>query len=348
MSFARPDLLTLLVVAPIAALAVALLAGARARAEAAWSGRALINRLRAGGAPRPPWVAATAIALVVAGLALALAEPRWGTATRTVERKGVDVVFVLDSSLSMAAGDVAPSRFWLARSLIRRMTAALPGERVALVGAEGVGVVLTPLTVDAAVIDLLLDAAEPGTLPVPGTRLAPALERALSLFPAGGRTHRAVVLVSDGEDHGEPIDETLAALEREGVVVHAIGVGTAHGAPIPLAGRPGEVKRDRTGRAVVTRLESAPLRRFAEATGGLYLEAADASAEPAAIVDAIGDMPARLHDAAEIESLEERFQWPLAVAAAALAWHLACGLRTRPRRRERDRADAIGAARRAA
>jgi Ca-activated chloride channel family protein len=329
MSFARPVLLALLIVAPVAALAIALLTAARTRAEAAWSGRALIDRLRAGGTPRPPWVAATVIALALAGLALALAEPRWGTATRTVERKGVDVVFVLDTSLSMAAGDVAPSRFWLARSLIRRMTAQLPGERVALVGAEGVGVVLTPLTVDAAVIDLLLDAVEPGTLPVPGTRLAPALDEALSLFPAGGRSHRALVLVSDGEDHGEKLDETLAALDREGVVVHAIGVGTAHGAPIPIAGRPGEVKRDRAGRAVVTRLESAPLRRLATATGGLYLEAADASAEPAAIVAAIGDMPARLHEAAEIETLEERFQWPLAAAAAALAWHLAFARRTR-------------------
>lgn len=348
MSFARPALLALLVAAPVAALAVALLASARARAEAAWTGRALAGRLRAGGAPRPPWVAAIAIGLAIAGLVLALAEPRWGTATRTVERKGVDVVFVLDSSLSMAAADIAPSRFWLAGSLVRRIAAALPGERVGLVAAEGVGVVLSPLTVDVAVLDLLLDAAEPGTLPVPGTRLAPALEKAVALFPAGGRSHRAIVLVSDGEDHGEELDGILAALDREGVVVHAIGVGTVHGAPIPLAGRPGEVKRDRTGRVVVSRLESSPLRRLAEATGGLYLEAAEASAEPAAIIAAIDAMPARLHEAAEIESLEERFQWPLALAGAALAWHLVFGRPTRPRRRERQAADALGAARRAA
>lgn len=348
MSFAEPALLALLLAAPVAALAARALLAARARAEAAWSGRALIDRLRAGGAPRSPWIAAIAIAIAIAGLALGLARPRWGTATRTVERKGVDVVFVLDCSLSMAASDVAPSRFWLARSLIRRMTAALPGERVALVGAEGVGVVLTPLTVDAAVIDLLLDAAEPGTLPVPGTRLAPALDKALSLFPAGGRSHRAVVLVSDGEDHGEELDETLTALDREGVVVHAIGVGTAHGAPIPLADRPGEVKRDRTGRAVVTRLESTSLRRLAGATGGLYLEAADASAEPAAIVAAIDDMPARLHDAAQIETLEERFQWPLALAAAALAWHLGFARPTRAPQPGRAGAAASSGTRRAA
>lgn len=326
MSFAAPALLALLAAVPIAALAARALLAARARAEAAWSGRALIDRLRSGGAPRSPWTVALAIALAVAGLALALARPRWGTAVRTVERKGVDVVFVLDTSLSMAAADVTPSRFWLAQSLVRRITAALPGERVGLVGAEGVGVVLTPLTVDAAVIDLLLDAAEPGTLPVPGTKLEPALEKAIGLFPPGGRSHRAVVLVSDGEDHGEELDGIAAALEREGVVVHAVGVGTGHGAPIPLAGRPGEVKRDRAGRVVVTRLVDAPLRSLATATGGVYLEAADATADPAPIVAAIDEMPARLHDSAEIESLEERFQWPLALAAAALSWHLGLGL----------------------
>lgn len=346
MSFARPALLALLAAAPAAALAVALLAAARARAEAAWSGRALIDRLRAGGAPRPPWVAATVIGLAVAALALALAQPRWGTSTRTVERRGVDVVFVLDTSLSMAAADVAPSRFWLAASLVRRIAAALPGERVGLVGAEGVGVVLSPLTVDVAVLDLLLDAAEPGTLPVPGTRLAPALEKAVALFPPGGGSHRAVVLVSDGEDHGERLDEILATLEREGVIVHAIGVGTAHGAPIPLAGRPGEVKRDRSGRVVVTRLESAPLRRIAAATGGHFLEATDVGADPAPIIAAIDGMPARLHEATAIETLEERFQWPLAVAAAALAWHLAFGGRTRPALRDRTGAPPVAARRR--
>jgi Ca-activated chloride channel family protein len=324
MIFAETRLLALSLVAPAAALAVWALARARHRAERGWAGRAVEPRLRAGAA-RSAWTLAALAGLAVLGTALALARPRWGTAERTVERRGVDVVFVLDTSLSMAAPDVAPSRFWLAQSLVRRMAAAMPGNRVALVAAEGVGVVLSPLTVDGAVIDLLLDAAEPGTLPVPGTRLAPALDRALALFPAGSETHPVMVVVSDGEVHGEDLSGAIERLQAAGVVVHVIGVGTRHGAPIPLAGHPGEVKRDAHGEVVITRLEPVALERLAHDNGGVWLEADGADADPEPVLDRIAGLRGRIHDSTTLASLEERFQWPLALAVAALGFWLALG-----------------------
>lgn len=324
MSFADPRLLLLALAAPAAGLAAWLLARARRRAERGWAGRAVEARLRAG-VPRPAALVAALVALAVLGAALALARPRWGATQQTVERRGVDVVFVLDTSLSMAAPDVAPSRFWLAQSLLRRLAAAMPGNRVALVAAEGVGVVLSPLTVDGAVIDLLLDAAEPGTLPVPGTQLGPALERALALFPEGHDTHPVMVVLSDGETHHEQLAGTIEKLAAAGVVVDAIGIGTRHGAPIPLADRPGEVKRDAHGEVVITHLEPAALEQLAHATGGVYLEAADAGADPAPVLRQIGSLRGRLHEATLLETLEERFQWPLALAVAALVARLALG-----------------------
>jgi len=205
------------------------------------------------------------------------------------------------------------------------MVAAMPGNRVALVGAEGVGVVLSPLTVDGAVIDLLLDAAEPGTLPVPGSRLAPALERALALFPEGGDTHPVMVVVSDGEVHGEDLSKAVERLEAAGVIVHAIGVGTRHGAPIPLPGPAGEVKRDARGEVVITRLEPAGLERLASATGGLWLEAGGATADPAPVIESIAGLRGRRLDTTTLATLEERFQWPLGLAVAALLAGLALG-----------------------
>jgi len=324
MSFAEPRLLALLVAAPAAAVAIWVLARARRRAERGWVGRAVEPRLRAG-SPRPSALVATLVALAVLGTALALARPRWGSSLQTVERRGVDVVFVLDTSLSMAAPDVAPSRFWLAQSLLRRLAAAMPGNRVALVAAEGVGVVLSPLTVDGAVIDLLLDAAEPGTLPVPGTKLGPALERALALFPEGHAAHPVVVVLSDGEVHHDQLAPVLEKLAAAGVVVDAFGIGTRHGAPIPLPGQPGEVKRDARGEVVITRLEPEELVRLTRATGGVYVEAGDANADPAPVLAQIRSLRGRLHEATTLETLEERFQWPLALAVAALAAGLALG-----------------------
>lgn len=323
MSFALPQLLWLALAGPLGGLAAVWLLARRARAESAWVGRALESRLRAGGAPRARWIVPLLVGVALALVATALARPRWGVSEQTVERKGIDLVFVVDTSLSMAAADVAPSRFWLAQSLVRRLAAALPGHRVALVAAEGEGLVLAPLTVDVAVLDLLLDGLAPGSLPLPGTRLAPALERALALFPEGGDKHRALVVLSDGEDHGSELEEATAKLDEAGVVVHTIAIGSPNGAPIPLAGAAGEFKRDRKGEVVVTRLHAETLAALSEATGGVHLLASGAAFDPSPIADAIDEMGGRPIEATTVNTLEERFQWPLALAALALFGSLA-------------------------
>jgi Ca-activated chloride channel family protein len=315
-SFAVPPLLWLALAAPLAAAAARWAIARRARAEAAWIGRALSPRLRSG-APRPAWLVALWLALAIAGLALALARPRWGAATETVERRGLDLVFVLDTSLSMNAADVAPSRFWLAQSVVRRLVAAMPGNRVALVAAEGEGEVMSPLTVDGAVIDLVLDGLEPGTLALPGTRLANALERAVRLFLEGGETHRAIVVLSDGEDHGGELERAVEAVREAGATLFTVGVGTEAGAPVPSPG--GGFKRDRRGEVVISRLQRGTLRRMAEAGGGEAFEAATAAFDPDPVARRIAALGGRAIEASAVTTLEERFQWPLALAVAALA-----------------------------
>jgi Ca-activated chloride channel family protein len=329
--FARPELLWLALAAPAAAALGVWLWRRRLAAERAWAAGGLWPRLAAGRS-RPRRLASTAlVAVAVLGAATALARPRWGSSQQTVERQGVDVVFVLDSSLSMGADDAAPSRLWVARSLIRRLAERLPGNRVALVQAEGEGVVMTPLTVDVAILDLLLDAVEPGSLPVPGTELAPALDTAVGLYDEGGRGHRVMVLVSDGEDHGGGLAEAAERLREQGVVVHAIGVGTREGAPVRLPGS-GETKRDEQGQVVISRLDEAALESMARETGGHYLRATSAAADLGPVVDRIAGMEKRARDVETRSTQEERFQWPHGLAAAALVAHQALGP-FRPRRR---------------
>lgn len=324
MSFAAPQLLPLAALLPAVAAAVAAwLLARRARAESAWVGRALEGRLRAGGPPRANWVTPLLTALALAGVALGLARPRWGESTETVERRGLDIVFVVDTSLSMSAADVPPSRFWLAQSLVRRLVAALPGHRVALVAAEGEGEVLTPLTVDGAIIDLVLDALAPGTLPVPGTRLAAAIGRAIQLFPESNESHRLLVLLSDGEDHGEDLDRAVRALAEARVEVLAIGIGSSQGAPLPLSDAPGQFKRDRRGEVVVSRLHSESLRKLTEATGGGYFEASSPGFDPAPVALRIAALGGRSIESNTVNRLEERYQWALAFAAVVLALALA-------------------------
>ncbi len=345
MSFLRPDLLALALLAPAAGWAAAFLWRRRLAAAEAWAARGLWSRLVAGWSSAPQTrrrvtASVALLALAVLGTALALARPRWGVAEETVEREGVDVVFVVDTSLSMGATDVTPSRLGVARTLVRRLVHEMPGNRVALVGAEGDGAVLSPLTVDAAVVELVLDGLEPGSLPTPGTELGHALELVPELFPPGSERHRAAVLLSDGEDHGGGLEPRIDALEEAGVIVHALGIGTPEGAPVPLpsgwrsggdrdagrgAGReePTGVKRRDDGTVVISALRETVLEQIAHATGGVYLRAADGGRSLRPLVAAFGAMDETAVETRTVEARAERFQWPLAGAALALLLHLA-------------------------
>jgi len=322
-TFGRPELVPLGLLAPLLAAALVWLWVQRVRAAREWGGPVLWRRLLPGyrGGRQALWVALLALAAL--GVAGALARPRWGMEEREVRASGVDVVVVLDSSLSMSATDVTPDRLTVAKILLRRLLAGIAGHRVALVQSEGEGQILSPLTLDHGVIDLLLDTVEPASLPTPGTRLASGLEQAIESLPSEGDTRGVVVVISDGEDHGSDWSAAAAAAERAGIVVHAIGVATREGAPLRDAdGRP---KVDPAGRPVVSRLQAEPLERIAAATGGVYLEAAAAGADVASLAGPIASLAAATTASATVRQARERFPWLLAPATACLLAALALG-----------------------
>lgn len=326
MAFAHPEWFWLLIAAPLVALIAEFCWRRRMRAAAAWAARTLWDRLLPTHVPARQRLSSALLALAVVGLAVTLAQPRWGVAEQQVERQGVDIVFVLDTSLSMATNDVAPNRLWVAQTILRRMVQDLPGNRIALVQGEGDGVVMVPLTADTAVMDLLLDAVQPGSLPTPGTELAPVLERAADLFPDDGGKHRVIVLLSDGEDHGSDLDRVADRLRDVGTVVHSVGVGSREGKPLELPRldprAPLEYKTDEDGNVVVSRLMEESLERLSRTTGGLYLRASGAATDPSAIIDRIDGMEKRQFGSEVINTLEDRFQWPLAFALVVLALQL--------------------------
>jgi Ca-activated chloride channel family protein len=320
-SFAEPRLLWLALLAPLAAVAAVWLWRRRLATDASWASRGLWDRLLTAYQPRRMTFSIAALGLAVLGTALALARPRWGEGEQKVERKGVDVVYLVDSSLSMGARDVIPSRLAAAKVLIRRLSEAMPGNRMGLVQTEGTGIVLAPLTVDGAVIDLLLDTVEPGSMPTPGTELAPGIDAALKLFGEGREKHRALVLLSDGEDFGGGLAAAADRLKDEGVVVYAFGIGSPGGAPVPVPGT-GQNKLDENGKQVHSRLNEETLETLSRATGGLYERVTSAGTDPAPVVRRIEGMEKKTLESDSVNTREERFQWPLAAAVLALLLYL--------------------------
>lgn len=329
--FATPALVGTAVLASLTAAVLAVwLWRRRFAADAAWASRGLWSRLMPTWSPARVRLSIACVALAILFSLLALARPRWGASQEEVERRGVDVVFMIDSSLSMGVPDVGVadaklSRLYVAKALTRRMTQAMPGNRIGLVQTEGTGVVLAPLTLDGAVVDVLLDTVEPGSLTTPGTELAPGLDAALRLFGEGSEKHRVLVLLSDGEDHGGGLEQEVARLRESGVVVHTFGIGTPDGAPVPVPGSEGRFKRESDGSLVISRLHEDVLEGLARATGGSYTRVTSAAADPAPVLRQIDGMEKKTIESQVSSHLTERFQWPLALAVAALLLHLAVG-----------------------
>ena len=267
---------------------------------------------------------------------VAAARPQWGSRLEPVTRRGADVVIVVDTSLSMAAEDLAPNRLMLARHGIDALLQALSGDRVALVSFAGQATLACPLTLDHAAVRLFLETLEPEVTQVPGTALAEALRLAVAAFgddePGRPQRSRALLLFTDGEDHEGGIDEVLPELQRAGAVVIAVGCGTERGGLIPLRLADGTVegyKKDRQGRVVTTQLEPAVLEQLALETGGGYYQATTSGLEIEEIAKALNEM-----DSAEFGSVlraryEERFQIPLVIAVVALLAEMLIGDRRR-------------------
>ncbi len=274
--------------------------------------------------PAEHWrLARTALlALGAAGVIVALARPQWGIVREKVEREGVDVVLVLDTSGSMATADVAPSRFFLARQALLQLIARLEGDRFALVAFEGEAYPLVPLTLDADALGLFLETVEPGVVPAPGTSLGVGLEKGLDAFVDKERRNKVMVIVSDGEDLEGEVEAAAGKAKEAGVVVHAVGVGTEGGQPVPEMDAEGKVtgyKRDEQGGAVVSRLNMATLEAIANGTGGRAFRVTPADTSLSGLAAAIEGMEQKALAREYSYRRKERFQVPLAVGLACVA-----------------------------
>ena len=340
MRFVHPELLWFILLVPVLALAAWWSIKLRRRALRRFAGGAEpVERFSAevSGHRRAAKVLLTYFAIVAA--LVAAARPQWGTRLEEVRRGGVDLVVVLDTSLSMAAEDASPDRLGQAKHEIDSLLRQVEGNRVALVTFAGRASLACPLTLDHAAVRLFLDSIGAEAVSVPGTALAEALRVAIRSFgddagDSSGRS-RAILLFSDGEDHEGGVDEILGEMEKAGVAVHAVGCGSTRGAPIPIRDESGLVtgyKTDAEDRVVTTRLDESVLENLALETGGRYYRATATEQEVDEIAKALTQMDEREFGAVLRARWEDRYQLPLAFALLALLAETLLGDRRRAAR----------------
>lgn len=275
-------------------------------------------------AARRAGVKTTLVAAALAALALGLAGPLYGQRDVQLAARGADVVLAVDVSPSMGATDAKPSRLRLAVHRAGELLDALPGHRVALVAFAGGADTVVPLTLDHDAVRMGLEALAPGMVPKGGSSLEAGLTAAAGAIRDGGGGG-AVVLLSDGEATAGDLDRAVRSARRAATPVFALGVGGTAGAPVPVHDAAGALtgyKRDRDGNVVTSRLERAPLRELARATGGTYHDAALSGKGTASVAASLRALGPQAGAAARIARPEDRYQWPLAAALLLLTAEL--------------------------
>jgi len=263
---------------------------------------------------------AALIVLAIALALVALARPRWGFKWEEVKRKGVEIVVAIDVSQSMMARDVDPNRLERAKREVTDLVRMLQGDKVGLVAFAGSSFVQCPLTLDYGAFSMFLDALGPDLIPVPGTALAEALRMSLSAFDKGAGASRAVILITDGEDHEGNAVKVAEDARARGVKVFTIGIGKREGAPIPSEDASGGFKKDSQGGVVLSKLDEDTLEKIALMTGGKYVhsETGDADLKTIYLQGIRREMEGREFASARTQKWKERFQWPLLAALLCL------------------------------
>lgn len=331
----RPEALWLLWLVPLLAVFHLWVFRARSRLLHRFASREMIGRLTAGVSRRHQGFKALLGLIGLGAAVLALAEPQWGFTWEEVERRGVDLVVALDVSDSMLvedAGGDGLTRLERARREISDLLNLLEGDRIALVAFAGSAFVECPLTLDYGAAALFLDAFDTDLIPTKGTDLAAAIGKSLEAFRGASHPSRAILLITDGEDHSGEARAAAEEAQSQGVKVFTIGIGRDEGSPIPGPG--GGFRRDRNGEIILSKLDEPTLQEIALTTGGRYVRSVTGDVDLEQIYSQ--GIKATLEDqelgSRRRQRWHERFQWLLAVALAVWMIEPLVGERSRATR----------------
>ena len=200
---------------------------------------------------------------------IALTNPRMPQGTTMVNRSGIDVMVALDVSKSMLAGDIKPNRLERAKQFVTKLIDKLPNDRIGIVVFAGRAYLQMPLTTDHSAAKMYLASASTDVVPTQGTVIGDALKMSYAAFNTQEKKYKAIVLISDGEDHDEEAIKITKALADEGVMINTVGIGSLEGTTIidPVTN---ETKRDAAGSPVITKLNEEELKNIAANGNGLY------------------------------------------------------------------------------
>lgn len=212
--------------------------------------------------------------LALSSLILALARPQFGSKLRTEKRKGIELMIALDVSNSMMAEDIQPNRLERAKRAISQLVDKLSNDQIGLIVFAGDAYTQLPITADYVSAKLFLNSINPSMVPTQGTAIGAAIDLATKSFNPQFKGSKAIIIITDGENHEDDPVKAAAAAADQGIAVYTLGMGLPQGGPIPVVvdGQKTYMK-DRQGNIIVTKLDESMLQKIAEAGHGAYIRA---------------------------------------------------------------------------
>ena len=310
--FADIQYLWLLLLVPLFPVAYAIFRKMRRRRMEKLGDKALMERLMPSWSRSRGWWQVSFFSLGFAFFVIGLSRPLIGAKLKEHETKGAEVVIALDVSNSMLAQDYSPNRLERAKLAIARIVDKLRDDRIGLVVFAGGAYVQLPVTTDYVSAKMFLNSISTESVPVQGTALGEAINTSARSFSAQSEKSRAIIVITDGENHeDDPVGAARNAAEM-GIRVFTIGVGSPEGKPIPL--KEGGLLKDRNGEIVVTRLDEDILKQVAEVGGGAYVRAGNSEFGLNPIIDEIRKMESEKFNSVVFEEYDEQYMYFFAIA----------------------------------
>lgn len=257
--------------------------------------------------------------LALSAFILGAARPQFGSKLQTVKREGVEIIIALDVSNSMMAEDIKPNRLERAKRAIDRLISRLKNDKIGLIVFAGEAYTQLPITSDYSSAQLFLASVSPEIVPRQGTAIGAAINLATRSFSPNPESSKAIIVITDGENHEDDAVGAAQLAAQQGIVVHTIGMGLPQGAPIPVVrGGQTDYRRDREGNIVITRLDEVMLEKISAAGNGIYLRASTANVGLEDILDEINKMQKTEIETQMFSEYEDLFPYFFAAGLALL------------------------------
>jgi Ca-activated chloride channel family protein len=316
--FANIEMLWLLITIPAFVLAYILYTKRKQRQLTDFGDPELIQQLMPDASKsRTIWKFALSMAALVL-LIVAAARPQYGQKEKTIKRQGIEVMVALDISNSMLAEDVAPNRLDRAKQMLSKMIDNMVDDKVGLVIFAGDAFTQLPITCDYVSAKMFLNTISPNLIPTQGTAIGAALQTAVASFGTSeSEIGRAIVLITDGENHEDDAIEVAKKAKEMGIQVFVIGIGKPEGAPIPKPGT-NDYFKDRAGQVVVSRLNEEMCQQIASSGNGIYVRCDNTNTAMRALQQELDRIATSEIETTVFEDYNEQYQSFLLIALLLL------------------------------